>query len=127
MSATTSTTGSAAGAGAGADGAGAGAGSEEKQLHNARKYWDAFAKSYADNASAWSSAIAHSLAIHIKAGSCKRVLDLGCGPGNVSALLHTLLPPDCSITAMDLSPAMVGIAKANLAEASKTRDITVRM
>ncbi len=41
-----------------------------------------------------------------------KVLELGCGPGNLTKQLH-LLRPDLKITATDLAPEMLYIAKNN--------------
>lgn len=41
------------------------------------------------------------------------LLDLGCGPGNVSLYLSEKLP-DWTFSAVDLSPAMIELAKCNL-------------
>lgn len=44
-----------------------------------------------------------------------RILELGCGPGNVTRLLK-LRFPECRITAIDLAPQMIEIARKQLPE-----------
>ena len=44
-----------------------------------------------------------------------RILELGCGPGNVTRVLKTRFP-ESRITAIDLAPAMIEIARKDLPE-----------
>ncbi|MBE9031361.1 class I SAM-dependent methyltransferase [filamentous cyanobacterium LEGE 11480] len=47
------------------------------------------------------------------------VLELGCGPGEVSALLSEIVGPTGIVLAVDLSDEMLSIAKRNLEKAGK--------
>jgi tRNA (cmo5U34)-methyltransferase len=47
--------------------------------------------------------------------SARRVLELGCGTGNLSAALLERLP-DAHLTSVDAAPEMIAIARARLAE-----------
>lgn len=39
--------------------------------------------------------------------TCGRLLELGCGPGNVTELAHSMMPPASTIVAYDISERMV--------------------
>lgn len=53
---------------------------------------------------------------HGEFGTARRVLELGCGTGRFAVrLLSHHLPADASYRALDLSPTMVGLARARLA------------
>ncbi len=54
---------------------------------------------------------AHDLVARIGAGSARRVVDLGCGAGNLTSLL-TERWPDAVVEAADASPEMVSAARA---------------
>ncbi|HAH23407.1 MAG TPA: class I SAM-dependent methyltransferase [Prolixibacteraceae bacterium] len=57
-----------------------------------------------------------------------KILELGCGPGNVTRLLKTQFP-EAQITALDLAPRMIAIARKQLPEVDfrvmDVRDILV--
>ncbi len=44
------------------------------------------------------------------------ILDIGCGPGNLSTYIVQKLP-DCSLTGIDLAAEMIELAKANIPQA----------
>jgi ubiquinone/menaquinone biosynthesis C-methylase UbiE len=46
-----------------------------------------------------------------------RVLDIGCGAGDVSMLLAELVGPDGAVTGVDMNPAILELARARAAEA----------
>ncbi len=54
------------------------------------------------------------------------VLEIGCGPGNITKYLHTKRP-DLKIKAIDIAPQMIALAKTNVPTATfmvmDTRDI----
>ncbi|HWC79803.1 MAG TPA: trans-aconitate 2-methyltransferase [Pseudonocardiaceae bacterium] len=54
----------------------------------------------------------HELIGRIDADKPRRVVDLGCGPGNLTALLPSRWP-DAQVEALDSSPEMVEAARAN--------------
>ncbi|NCT66444.1 MAG: malonyl-ACP O-methyltransferase BioC [Rhodanobacteraceae bacterium] len=47
----------------------------------------------------------------------QRILDVGCGPGGASAALHARYP-DAEFVALDLAPAMLGVARTHLGAAA---------
>jgi ubiquinone/menaquinone biosynthesis C-methylase UbiE len=46
-----------------------------------------------------------------------RVLDVGCGAGDVSMLLAELVGPDGAVIGVDMNPAVLELARARAAEA----------
>jgi len=54
------------------------------------------------------------LTSRVVAHAPRRVVDLGCGPGNLTATLAQRWP-DAIVTGLDSSPAMIAMAHANLA------------
>ncbi|KAL4883531.1 S-adenosyl-L-methionine-dependent methyltransferase [Aspergillus karnatakaensis] len=61
------------------------------------------------------------LLVQVPFGSPKRVVDLGCGPGNSTAVLLSQYP-DARVTGMDSSPDMIKKARATLPDIDFTVD-----
>lgn len=100
---------------------------DEERLRAARQYWDSAAPEFDSEAdhglrdplvrAAWTALLKNWL----PEGSA-RILDIGCGTGSLSVLLagggHT-------VTGIDLSPAMIALAKAKAAAQNLKADFQV--
>ena len=90
---------------------------DEKRLQQSRQYWDGQAASFDDEADhglrdslireTWTQLLEKSLPV-VNA----RILDIGCGTGSLSVILAGL---GHTVTAIDLSPAMISLAQAKAA------------
>lgn len=65
-------------------------------------------------------ALAAAAAKCLAAGTSARILDIGCGAGTTSLSLARQLP-DASITGVDLSQALIGVARTRAADALRCR------
>lgn len=54
-----------------------------------------------------SSPMGYTLLSMLPVRTCGRLLELGCGPGNVTELAHSMMPPSSTIVAYDISERMV--------------------
>ena len=68
--------------------------------------------------------LAESLAAHLELDGCGRLLDVGCGPGNVALLFAPLFE---HVVGVDADPAMVAEAARAAAEAAVENATWVRM
>src|SRR4051812_7787400 len=87
---------------------------EPEFLTETRAFYDAVASDYAAHfrdalaARPLDRAVLAAFAETVRAGGGGTVADLGCGPGGVTAHLHTL---GLSVFGVDLSPRMVALAR----------------
>jgi ubiquinone/menaquinone biosynthesis C-methylase UbiE len=59
-------------------------------------------------------------------GAARAVIELGCGTGRFAArLLAQRLPPAATYRALDVSPTMVGLARARLAELAPRAEVVL--
>jgi trans-aconitate 2-methyltransferase len=80
------------------------------------------ARAYADSDfSAGDRAMVEALLVSHGPAIGRRILDLGCGPGNITFLLAERCP-DASVLGVDGSAAMLAIAEARRLEASQRSD-----
>lgn len=96
----------------------------EQQTAGVRNLFDLVADEYDNVGVRFFAPIAEGLVEAVGAGPGDRCLDVGCGTGASSVALASAIAPDGSLVAMDLSPAMVGRARAALD--GRLSDVDVR-
>ncbi|GAA1638003.1 class I SAM-dependent methyltransferase [Kribbella alba] len=83
----------------------------QSYLHDTRTSYDTVAADYAEivrDGGPWERATLARFAELVQQGGSGPVLDVGCGPGRVTALLHEL---GLQASGVDLSPGMVEVAR----------------
>lgn len=81
---------------------------------NQRVLWDGFSEDFRDHFEPWTLPSAEQLAGDLRLEAGSRVLEVGCGAGGAGALFSSRLPAGTTWTALDLSPAMVALAREAL-------------
>jgi SAM-dependent methyltransferase len=82
-------------------------------LHDIRVSYDTVAADYAKLVSGWSWELSLLTQFTELVGSGSAVLDVGCGPGRVTALLRSL---GLAAIGIDLSPGMIAVARSDYPE-----------
>jgi len=77
--------------------------------------FDRIAEQYDNVGFAFFGPIAGHLVDGLRPGAGEDAVDLGCGRGEVASLLADAVTPDGSVVALDISPAMVRLAREALA------------